>query len=66
MKNDGQGTPQDKSIVCQVGVESTVAKVKMNSGDSDSEIIGSITILRHGAVSSESIREAMEKDELSK
>ncbi|KAL9185451.1 hypothetical protein ACHAXT_003228 [Thalassiosira profunda] len=47
--------------VCQVGVESTVAKIEMRTNPSqDGSIIGSITILRHGAVSSQSIREALE------
>lgn len=46
--------------VCQVGVESTVAKVEMNTSTN-----GSITILRHGAISSSSIREALAKNGLS-
>jgi tRNA threonylcarbamoyl adenosine modification protein (Sua5/YciO/YrdC/YwlC family) len=46
--------------VCQVGVESTVAKVEMNT-----QTNGRITILRHGAISSSSIREALAKNGLS-
>mmetsp|Transcript_27218 Transcript_27218/g.46256 ORF Transcript_27218/g.46256 Transcript_27218/m.46256 type:complete len:482 (-) Transcript_27218:813-2258(-) len=49
------------SPVCQVGVESTVAKVEM----SNDQTKGSITILRHGAISSSSIREALAKNGLS-
>ena len=47
--------------ICQVGVESTVAKVEM----SNEQTKGSITILRHGAISSASIREALAKNGLS-
>ena len=46
---------EGRSLVCQVGVESTVAKVEMN----DSQTKGIITILRHGAISSSSIREVL-------
>lgn len=56
------------NAVCQVGVESTVAKIEMNNDtddDDSSKVMGSITILRHGAISSQSIREALEKANLS-
>jgi len=66
--------PQDKdnaseTAVCQVGVESTVAKIEMNHGNnnddgSSSQILGSITVLRHGAISSQAIRDALQKDDL--
>ena len=46
---------QAQDAVCQVGVESTVAKIEMDSDDR-----GSITILRHGAVSSQSIRNSLD------
>lgn len=51
--------------VCQVGVESTVAKVEMYTQPNSRGTLGSITILRHGAVSSSSIIDALEKNELS-
>mmetsp|Transcript_14581 Transcript_14581/g.31714 ORF Transcript_14581/g.31714 Transcript_14581/m.31714 type:complete len:545 (-) Transcript_14581:134-1768(-) len=65
-----QETGHASTTVCQVGVESTVAKIEMNSnattgGSSSSKVMGSITILRHGAISSQSIREALEKADLS-
>jgi L-threonylcarbamoyladenylate synthase len=50
------------SAVCQVGVESTVAKVQIYSTPSANENkVGCISILRHGAISSNSIREALKK-----
>ena len=52
-------TNEDNNDVCQVGVESTVAKVQTT--DNDGDIIGCISILRHGAISSNSIREALKK-----
>lgn len=55
---------QDNTAVCQVGVESTVAKVEMNPS-SASGVMGKITILRHGAISSQSIQEVIEKSGLS-
>jgi L-threonylcarbamoyladenylate synthase len=60
---------EDKSdgAVCQVGVESTVAKVEMNSdnnGEQDNGIVGSITVLRHGAISSAAIRVALKQSNL--
>lgn len=56
------------AVVCQVGVESTVAKIEMITDEvssSSSKVLGYITILRHGAISSQSIREALEKENLS-
>lgn len=51
--------------VCQVGVESTVAKVQMYPSPSTTneggKSFGCISILRHGAISSNSIREALKK-----
>ncbi|KAL7529227.1 hypothetical protein ACHAWF_002892 [Thalassiosira exigua] len=55
----------DSGAVCEVGVESTVAKVEMNHG-AELDAMGSITILRHGAVSSQSMREVLEKEDLSR
>ena len=46
--------------VCNVGVESTVAKVEMSSEDS-----GKVVVLRHGAVSTTDIRRALDKVGLS-
>ena len=48
--NDGIGSSEENQVVCDVGVESTVAKVEMLT-----ETIGRVTILRHGAVSSSEI-----------
>lgn len=76
--NDGnengmrEETEAARSAVCQVGVESTVAKVEMNAPSASSssafsdEIVGSITILRHGAVSSQSIIGVLDQAGLSK
>jgi tRNA A37 threonylcarbamoyladenosine synthetase subunit TsaC/SUA5/YrdC len=74
--NDGSGgnTESDQTGVCQVGVESTVVKVEMNPPDSskmlsslsDEEILGNITILRHGAISVESIRKTIKDAGLSR
>ena len=74
--NDGSGgnTEGDQAGVCQVGVESTVVKVEMNPPDSskmlsslsDEEILGNITILRHGAISVESIRKTIKDAGLSR
>jgi len=47
-------------VVCNVGVESTVAKVEMIS-----EILGRVSILRHGAVSSQEIRDCLHAADLS-
>lgn len=58
---EGTTEQEGHSPICQVGVESTVAKVEM----SNEQIKGSITILRHGAISSSSIREALAKNGLS-
>lgn len=63
---NGQDEQQAAASVCQVGVESTVAKIQMNeSSSSSTNIVGSITILRHGAISSQSIRQALESANLS-
>ena len=62
--DDNVDTAQTTNAVCQVGVESTVAKVEMNSSSSSSAT-GTITILRHGAISSQSILEVVEKAGLS-
>ena len=56
------GSADDTNAVCQVGVESTVAKVQTSSHNN--EVVGSISILRHGAISSNSIREALKKANL--
>ena len=74
MGTDACPPPQDNAsgtAVCQVGVESTVAKIEMNhNGDnnnddgSSSQILGSITVLRHGAIASQAIRYALQKDNL--
>lgn len=56
--NDVDTQVQDS--VCKVGVESTVAKIEMNPDDR-----GSITILRHGAISSQSIRDSLDRAALS-
>jgi hypothetical protein len=57
---DGSG-----KTVCQVGVESTVAKVQMypspSTTNESNKTFGCISILRHGAISSNSIREALKK-----
>ncbi|KAL3808408.1 hypothetical protein ACHAXA_009849 [Cyclostephanos tholiformis] len=59
------------SSVCQVGVESTVVKVEMYTPSSPSgkggegEVVGSITVLRHGAISVRSIRASIEDAGLS-
>ncbi len=55
---------QDNNAVCQVGVESTVVKIEMNLSTS-SRMKGRITILRHGAVSSQSIKKVIEEAGLS-
>lgn len=47
--DDGVSQAQD-NVVCDVGVESTVAKIEMKS-----DAKGQITILRHGAVSAEEL-----------
>jgi len=66
---DPSSTIQDGKTVCQVGVESTVVKIEMpNNVDrpsSSSKILGNITILRHGAISSQSISIALENANLS-
>ena len=64
------GRARERCGVCEVGVESTVAKVEMQSADEApaspaSQALGTITVLRHGAVSSQSIREALERADLS-
>lgn len=63
--NDGATLQDGSSAVCQVGVESTVAKIEMNTDPSSHEVSGKITILRHGAISSQSIREALEEQNIS-
>jgi len=78
-KSERIESSDDGSTVCQVGVESTVAKIEMipatNNNNSNSQnnsnnnnsnsIIGQITILRHGAISSQSIRDALQTSNLS-
>jgi tRNA A37 threonylcarbamoyladenosine synthetase subunit TsaC/SUA5/YrdC len=65
-EEEDEGAP---SGVCDVGVESTVVKVEMDppSSSSSSEeeeeeggVVGSITVLRHGAVSIRSIRASID------
>ena len=55
-------------VVCNVGVESTVAKVELLSSPSDnlSSIVGVISVLRHGAVSSHDIAKCLQKVGLDK
>lgn len=65
VSGEGLGEQLDHSPVCQVGVESTVAKVEMNMSTNSLGVFGSITILRHGAISSSSIRDALAKNGLS-
>ena len=55
------GSTGDINAVCQVGVESTVAKVQIAN---DGEKLGCVSVLRHGAISSDSIREALKKANL--
>mmetsp|Transcript_778 Transcript_778/g.2172 ORF Transcript_778/g.2172 Transcript_778/m.2172 type:complete len:590 (+) Transcript_778:106-1875(+) len=57
----GEGEAASREAVCNVGVESTVAKVEMSSEDS-----GKVVILRHGAVSTTDVRRALEKVGLTK
>jgi tRNA threonylcarbamoyl adenosine modification protein (Sua5/YciO/YrdC/YwlC family) len=52
------------NAVCQVGVESTVAKVQTTTDNNNGKSLGCISILRHGAISSNSIREALKKANL--
>ena len=63
-EEEDEGAP---SGVCDVGVESTVVKVEMDSPSSSSSseeeeggVVGSITVLRHGAVSIRSIRASID------
>ena len=67
--SSASSVPQDdveSTVCCQVGVESTVAKIEMNANTlGDEGIRGSITILRHGAISSQSIRGALQRADLS-
>ena len=46
------GIEKSNAIVCDVGVESTVAKVEFNNDTQE----GIITVLRHGAISKQDIR----------
>jgi len=73
-KSERIESSDDGSTVCQVGVESTVAKIEMipatnnnsnNNSQNNNSIIGQITILRHGAISSQSIRDALQTSNLS-
>lgn len=50
------GSNDENNAVCQVGVESTVAKVQITD---DAQKVGCISVLRHGAISSNAIREAL-------
>ncbi|KAL7462245.1 hypothetical protein ACHAXS_002635 [Conticribra weissflogii] len=57
----------DNNAVCQVGVESTVAKIEMyphDATETSGGLLGSVSILRHGAISSRSIRLALESSGL--
>ncbi|KAL3763324.1 hypothetical protein ACHAW5_007716 [Stephanodiscus triporus] len=60
----------DGEDVCRVGVESTVVKVEMDppspSSSGEGGVVGSITVLRHGAVSVRSIRMSIEDAGLSR
>ena len=60
-------TSAPPSGVCDVGVESTVVKVEMDppssseeGGEEEGGVVGSITVLRHGAVSIRSIRASID------
>lgn len=57
--NNNNNNNNKNNVVCDVGVESTVAKVEINQ-----EGIGFITILRHGAVSQQDILKCIQKDGL--
>jgi L-threonylcarbamoyladenylate synthase len=60
VKEENEETPSsssDEASCCQVGVESSVAKVEMTSGGEK----GRITLLRQGAVSLRDIEECLEK-----
>jgi len=62
--NAGVDEVGDNNAVCQVGVESTVAKIEMYRHDAteiSGGLLGSVSVLRHGAISSRSIQEALEK-----
>lgn len=58
-QNDNE-TEQSNVIVCDVGVESTVAKVEFNNDTQE----GIITVLRHGAISKQDIRICLENANL--
>ena len=53
---EGSDDTTSNAAVCNVGVESTVAKVEMSS-----EERGKVVVLRHGAVSTTDIRRALDK-----
>ena len=54
--DQGSNDQKSSTAVCNVGVESTVAKVEMSSEGS-----GKVVVLRHGAVSTTDIRRALDK-----
>ena len=54
--DQGSNDKTSSTAVCNVGVESTVAKVEMSSEES-----GKVVVLRHGAVSTTDIRRALDK-----
>ena len=58
--DQGSNDQTSSTAVCNVGVESTVAKVEMSSEES-----GKVVVLRHGAVSTTDIRRALDKVGLS-
>ena len=55
-RDQGSNDKTSSTAVCNVGVESTVAKVEMSSEES-----GKVVVLRHGAVSTTDIRRALDK-----
>jgi len=61
-----QQQEKTKTIVCNVGVESTVVKVEPPSSSSSSSECskGTITILRHGAISQSDIKSSLGKQNL--
>jgi len=54
--SDAATSPESSDVVCNVGVESTVAKV-----DCSSECAGRVVLLRQGAVSLQDISECLQK-----
>ena len=53
----------EASVVCQVGVESTVAKIEMIEPSSlhDSTTVGRVTLLRQGAISVDNVKECLQR-----